>query len=137
VADGIDPIADDEIVFRRIPKSMGWCDEKTRVLSPEAFGPHKTRDTTGISVAREKYKSAELAARGQPGKSYYIAVLRVGDLRQHGLIIEPRPEPDDPGHAELPQLNAANYKDATTLERKRVLVSLCQEVLGPFDTPGA
>jgi hypothetical protein len=134
VANGIEPIADDELLFRRVPASTMWYDPVTRTLKPEAFGPSRERDSTGISFSRQKYKSAEIAARGRPGKTYYVAVLRAGDIRRLGIDVEPRPEPDDPGHAELPQLNAGNYKETTTLERQRVLVSLCLRVEGPFET---
>jgi hypothetical protein len=137
VANGVEPIADDELLFRRVPMSMLWYDPVTRILKPEAFGPNKKRDTTGISVSRQKYKSAELAARGRPGKAYCIAVLRAGDIKRLGIMVEPRPITNDPGHAELPQLNAETYKDSATLERQRQLVSVCLRVEGPFETPQA
>lgn len=136
---GIDPIADEELLFRRVPASMRWYDPTTGALRPEAFGPHKQRDATGISVSREKYKSIEEFARGQPGKSYYVAVLRAGDLRRNGIEVVPRPETPtgyDPAHAELPVLNASNYKADETLERQWVLaVELCLRVEGPFSSP--
>jgi len=133
---GIDPIGDDELLYRRIPVSMSWYDPTTGELRPEAFGPHKQRDATGISVSREKYKSIEEAASGQPGKSYYVAVLRAGDIRHRVIEVVPRPETpigNDPAHAELPDLNASNYKSDETLERQRVLAEdLCLRVEGPF-----
>ena len=132
----IDPIADEELLFRRVPASTGWYDQTTSALNAEAFGPSKKRDTTGISVSREKYKSIEEAAHGQPGKSYYIAVLRAGDLRRHGIEVVPRPETPtghDPAHAELPGLNASNYNTDETVEWQRVLAEeLCLRVEGPF-----
>jgi len=133
------PIADEELLFRRVPASMGWYDPTTGVLSPEAFHPNKQRDATGISVSREKFKSIEEAARGLPGKSYYVAVLCAGDLRRNGIEVVPRPETQagyDPAHAELPNLNASSYKADETLERQRVLVEeLCLRVKGPFSSP--
>jgi hypothetical protein len=135
VANGTEPIADDELLFRRVPLSTRWFDPITRILRPEAFRPSKERDVTGISVSRQRYKVAELAARGRPGNFYYVAVLRAGDIRQLGITVEPRPLLNDPGHAELPQLNAANYKDSETLERERQLVTICLRVEGPFQTP--
>lgn len=133
---GVVPVADDELLYRRIP--VIWYDSSTGTPKPEAFAPHKTRDITGLSVSRARFKSLEQAARGMPGKSYYVAVLRAGDLRQAGLAVEPRPEtPDgyDVSHAELPDLNSATYKDDVTLERQRILVTLCRQVAGPFETP--
>ena len=107
------------------PHQRVWYDPATGVLNSEAFGPHKTRDTSGLSVPRAKYKSIEEAAHGQPGKSYFVAVLRAGDLRQRGIDVVPRPVlPDgrrDPAHAELPDLNGSVRKADQTLERQRIL----------------
>lgn len=120
---------------------MDWYDPADGTLKPEAFGPHKQRDVTGISVSRGKHRSVEEAARGQPGKTYFVAVLRAGDLRQRGISVVPRPETPagfDPAHAELPELNGANYKTDATLELQRVLAEeLCLRVEGPFTTPSA
>ena len=138
MSNGLDPIADDEFLYRRVPASAQpqRIDPVKREVNDQAFAPHKTQDVSGLSVSRAKYKAIEEAGQGRPGKSYYVAVLRAGDLRQHGIVVEPRPRPEenDPGHAELPQLNAENYKDSDTLERQRILVSLCLRVEGPFAT---
>jgi hypothetical protein len=134
VANGLDPIADDEILFRRVPEC--WFDFETQKPLDQAFGPHKKRDTTGVSLSRAKYKTIEEAALGQPGKTYYIAVLRASDVRQAGMTIDPRPTPDDPGHSEFSDLRADNYRDDLTQERQRRLVELCLEIKGPFTTPG-
>ena len=59
-----------------------------------------------------------------------------GDLRQKGIAVVPRPETptgNDPAHAELPDLNAGNYKSDETLERQRLLAEeLYLKVKGPF-----
>lgn len=128
--EGNDPIADEESLYR-VPQSMGWYCVDTGLKS-EAFAPHKTQDVTGISVYRAKYKSIEEAAKGRPGKSYYVAILRAGALRQQGIEVVPRPKPDDSGHAELPDLNSGNRKTDNILELQRVLVDLCLAVEGPF-----
>ena len=107
VPDSVEPIGDDEILFRRVPASTGWYNRETGVLSPEAFQPHKANDTTGLSLAREKFKTEEQAGLGAPGKSYYVVRLRAGDVRRCGIAIEPRPYPDDPGHTECPDMNSA------------------------------
>jgi hypothetical protein len=139
VANGTEPIADDELLYRRVSAKAQpqRFDPATRQLSDQAFAPHKTEDATGLSVTRAKGKTIEQAARGGPGKSYYVAILRAGDLRQRGIAVEPRPTPDDPGHAELPQLNSASRKESRTLELQRELVSLCLAVEGPYETPAA
>ena len=131
---GVEPIADEELLYRRVP--TGWYDPATALLKSEAFAPHKSNDVTGLSVSRAKYKSLEEAARGRPGKSYYVAVLRAADLRRNGIRFVPRPGvPDgyDPAHAELPDLNSGNRKSDETLERQRLLAEeLCLRVEGPF-----
>lgn len=134
---GIDPISDDELLYRRVPASASptWYDPSTGELSAQAFAPHKTQDKTGLSVFRAKHKSIEDAAKGRPGKVYYVAKLRVRDVWQAGIAVVPQPiTPDgyDHAHAELPDLNAGNRKSGETLERQRVLVELCLEVAGPF-----
>ena len=136
---GTEPIEDDELLYRRVPASTGWYGPDTGGLKSEAFGPHKTRDITGLSVVRAKHKSIKEVARGRPGKSCFVAVLRVGDLRQRGIDVVPRPNlPDgrhDPAHAELPGLNSESRKANQTLEWQRILADeLSLRVEGPFAT---
>ncbi len=130
-----DLIADDELLYRRVSKRSKWYNPDTDALHPQAFAPHKTSDETGISVYRAKYKSAEEASRRTPGEWYYVVVLCAGDVRREGLAIVPRPQPDDPGHAELPELNAGNYKSDVMGVRQRILAKLRIRVEGPFQTP--
>jgi hypothetical protein len=130
--DGTEPITDDELLYRRIPVSKRWYDADG--VSPEAFDP-RPNETTGISVSRAKYKSIEQAAKGPSKQGYYVAVLRAGDLRQNSLQVVPRPEPDDPGHAELPDLTCENRLTQEAEERKLRLSELSQRVEGPFHSP--
>ncbi len=114
-------------------------DPATGTVERSAFAPHRKVDVTGLSVSRAKFKSLE--DLGRPGKSYFVAVISAGDLRQRGIeVVSPPNLPDgqyDPAHAELPDLNAATYKDDITLERQRILAEeLCLRVEGPFETPG-
>jgi hypothetical protein len=127
--DGTEPVADDEVLYRRIPVSTGWYADGR--LSPEAFDP-RPDETTGISIYRKKYKSLEEVARGKSKKGYYVAEFRASDLRRHGVEVEPRPLPDDPGHAELPDLTCLNRLDAEALERKLRLARLSLRVHGRF-----
>lgn len=126
---GIEPVADDELLYRRIPVSTGWYSEDR--LSPEAFDPRRD-ESTGISVYRAKYTSLKEAARGKSRQGYYVAVLRAGDLRERGIEIVPRPAPDEPGHAELPDLTCHNRREPETQERKVLLTKLPVQVRGPF-----
>jgi len=61
VANGIEPIADDELLYRRVPAAAQpqRFNPATRELSDQAFAPHKTEDATGLSVSRAKIKSIE------------------------------------------------------------------------------
>ena len=132
---GEEPIADDEILLRRIPVSTGWYNPSTGTLYSQAFDPHRTNDTTGLSLSREKYKSVQDVATGPSKMGYYVARLLARQLRSAGIEIVPRPNMEsgyDAAHAELPDLNSANRKEDLTIERMEALSSLKIEVLGPF-----
>jgi hypothetical protein len=131
--DGTEPIDDDEFLYRRIPVSQNWYDPTVDSRpSPEAFRPTQF-DNTGLSLSRNIYKSIEDAARGMVGKKYYIAVLRVGDLRAEGIPMEPRSKPGDPGHAEIPGLTYENRRTDGAVEWKTLFAQkLCLRVEGPF-----
>jgi hypothetical protein len=131
VDDGNEPVEDDELLYRRVPEA--WYDPATGRLDEQAFAPHKTNDITGLSHSREKYKTIEEAARGRAGKRYYVAVLKARDLRANGIAVEPRPQPGDPGHVELPDLNAGRAKEQRVLELQRVLLQMPLSVDGPFE----
>ena len=138
--DGTEPIADVELLYRRIPAA--WYDLTTGIIGELAFAPNKDRDTTGLSVSRAKYKTVEQAALRQSGKKYFVAVLIAGELRraQPAIQIVPQPHlPDgyDASHAELPDLTAGNRKDNDTLVRQELLATppCLLRVDGPFFTP--
>jgi len=132
--DGNEPIADDELLYRRIPASTNWYSEA--VLSPMAFRPHGERDVDGISLWRAKHTSIDQAARGRPGKEYYVAVLRAGDLAAHGIEVTATPKRGEPGHASLPALNSENRRDPAALDLQGLLAGqLTVRVEGPFRTP--
>lgn len=129
-SDNTDPIEDDEILYRRIPASQGWYDGTE--LSPEAFRPTEN-DTTGLSVVRGKYTPIEEAAKGRPGKSYYVALLQAGGLREAGIEVVSRPTANDCAHAELPQLTFELRKSPQVREWKILLAhELTIRVEGPF-----
>jgi hypothetical protein len=133
VLPGSDPIADDELLYRRIPAALNLHDPTAEPsLLPDAFRPNQN-DLTGLSVYRAKYKSLEAVAFGREGKKYYVAVLRAGDLRAKGIEVVPRPLDDDPGHAELPSLSYQTRKSDQVVEWKALLAQeLCLRVEGPF-----
>ena len=129
--DGTEPVTRDEILYRRIPASKGWYDDRNRV-SPEAFDPRKN-ETGGISLFRSKYKTIQEVAKGPSRAGFFVAVLRAGDLIKEGIRIVPRPDPPNvPGPVELPGLNCENRLTQEALERKVSLAKLCLRIEGPF-----
>ena len=133
--DAIEPIDDAEILYRRIPFSTGWYQpDKQPPLEPEAFRPTRF-DSSGISVSRKKCTSLEQAARGQPGKVYYVAVFRAGDLRAAGMEVSANPVEGNPGHAEISSLRYDNRKSKQAIEWRFLLAHrLCLRVEGPFQS---
>ena len=132
--DGTEPILDDEILYRRVPVSMEWYDrEKNPPLNYFAFCPTKN-DKTRLSVYRGKYKTAQqVAASLRPGARYYVAELRAGDLLSKKISVVPAPLPDDPGHAEIPDLTYQNKDTSRAIEIQKTLAEeLCLCVHGPF-----
>jgi hypothetical protein len=125
-----DSISDDEIVYRRVPVSQGWVDE--RGVSMNAFKP-RPDDETGISVYRARFLSLEDAAKGLSKHGYYVLALRSGDLRAAGIDIVPKPEADLPGHAELPSLAYHVPESDVSIQHRRLLADqLVMAIHGPF-----
>lgn len=129
---GVDQIADDEELYRRVPA----CYFPNGIVSDQAFAPHKERDTTGLSLFRAQYKRIE--DLGKPGKTHCVAVLRAGDIRAAGMTIVARPDIGngqfDLAHVEVPELNSAAYKTTLTQERQRRLLEMSR-IIGPITCP--
>lgn len=132
MGDGTERIEDEELLYRRVPIVQFNRTAEPPHPFPVAFRP-KEVDTLGLSVTRAKYiSSTEFAKLGQ-GKQYYVAVLCAGDLREHGIEVEPRPIPGQPGHAELPGLTWDNRKnDDQELWQVLMAKKLCLDTKGPY-----
>ena len=130
-----DRIDDEEVLFRRVPASTGWYrGDQAPPLEPEAFRPNRN-DVTGISLSRAISTTVEEAAKGRPGKSYYVAVLRAGDLRATGMQVVPRPVEGNPGHAEIANLTYDERKSRRAIEWQFLLAhKLCRGIQGPYRT---
>lgn len=131
--DGTEPIDDDEIIFRRVPVSMGWYSPETG-CSPQAFTP-RPDDDTGICFVRQKYSSAEEAARGASKKGYWILRLKAGKLRERGIELVPRPVDGSPGHVELPEVSSSAVRDGSRRAEEIILLlakELIEDGIGPF-----
>lgn len=105
------PVADDEFVLRRVHRV--YYDQHLPIpIQPAAFRPTQ-RDTTGISVLRERFATpADTLANLPPDKraDYYVVRLPVRDLLTLGLSVVPEPIPGGPpGHAVIPELNRGAY----------------------------
>ena len=128
---GHEPLDDDEVVYRRIPVNPSFYDpERDSKPSPQAFKPRED-DTTGISVFRAKYVTPEEVTSNPRGRPYYVAALRVGDLRAEGIEVLPRPNEDGPGHAEIPALTYETRKLDSSKERMLLLAHRLCVVTGP------
>ncbi len=138
-AEGIDPIRDEEFLYRKIPVSQGWYDpDATPPISPQAFHP-RPDDNAGLSLDRARsedhpdFKMVDQAGQGQSSKGYYVAVLRAGDLRANGINVVAEPILGNPGHAMIPDLKYENRQTDRSLEWKVLLAhELTLDVQGPF-----
>lgn len=119
MADQLDQVGDDEILYRRIPSH--WYNSLTDPKLPAmAFRPHKTADPDGLSLERARYKTAEEAAVGRPGKAYHVAAVRAGDLRDLGLTMSVT-DHNNPSHVVIPELNSGDYKGDRTIELAQII----------------
>lgn len=82
----------DEFIVRRMHKNHYDAAQPAPVTTV-ALRP-TPQDTTGLSVSRQKYTTAEaLAASGRrPGESYTVR-LGVAELQRLGLSVMPDPDP--------------------------------------------
>ena len=104
-----EPVGKDEFVLRRIHKDHFKPALATPVLRL-AFQPTKW-DVDGLSVCREKFiTAAQLAAVGRTPGAYSVARLAVAALHALSLTAVPSARADLPGHAVIPELNFAAYR---------------------------
>jgi hypothetical protein len=137
LGDGREPISDEEILYRRVSENSRWYDpNQTPQVSWVAFRPSQ-RDTTGLSVWRGKYMSAETAAiqHARPGRRSFVIELRAGDLRKIGVTVAPSADEGGPGHASLTNLSHSTYQsgknEIETLARL-IAQTLIRAVTGPY-----
>lgn len=140
----MDVITDDERLYRRIPVGPGYCttDPATQRLnvSAQAFHPHRERDVDGLSLSRGRTEShptflspEDLAKSGPSPEGYFLAELIYGELRKAGIRVIPDPQPHDPGHVLLPELNSSDRKSDRVKELEMQLATtLTHFVHGPF-----
>lgn len=118
MADPVDHVDNEETLYRRVP--FHWFDaRKSPDPSIEAFRPHPTADTDGLSFERARYKTPEDVAVGRSKYPYHVAEVRVSDLRALGLTISVTE--NDPSHVLVPELNSANYSSDRTFEIAQII----------------
>jgi hypothetical protein len=127
-----EPVADDEILYRRVPVSKDWIDEHG--VWPDAFVP-RPDDDTGLSVYRARFLSLEDAAKGLSKRGYYVLAMRAGDLRAEQIDVVPAPRDDLPGHAEIPSLAYQDPESEDALQEREILADrLVVAIHGPYFT---
>jgi len=100
-------VADCESVLRHIPAGTHWQGKpgEPRITSPN----FELRNTeSGVSVTRWSITTAsQLLARlksgagNMVGEASRVAVAKVKDIQKAGFSVVPKPQEDDPGHAEI------------------------------------
>jgi hypothetical protein len=135
MADGSEPLEDEELVYRRIPVSTNWYDpQNAQPFSLQAFRP-RDGETGGLSLVRAKYKSPEEAARNNSGRAYWVAALSVGTIRALGMEVVRDPlrahplHGDDPSHVQIPQLMSANRRET---EGMQLALAEIASIIGRF-----
>ena len=107
--DDATPVSPDEVVVRLI-----WTDFHKPAATPpvrdRAFLP-RPNDETGISVFRvaclPDARNALAAIAPEKRDKYALALLHMAELTAIGLTVEPAKIDTVPGHAVIPELNAA------------------------------
>ncbi len=121
--------ADEHVLRRVFPEH--WAGEETSAPSPYGFKPAGD-DADGLTVWLASKKSPESLHGRKREREFYVASLRVGDIRDRGLEVILTDESD--GHCVIPQITAAEYASSedSTLEFMVALSESISERLGPF-----
>ena len=136
-----DRLEDDEILLRRILDKDEQYKPESQSIFYGAFKPTSI-DDEGISLTRAKSEThpeflddQEFGLQGRNPAGYYIAWFRLTDLVAENIVVQPSPEPSDPGHVHLPDLWYDNRRDTSAIELMRKMASLRFKVTGPFKQP--
>lgn len=125
----MDEIPDDEFLLRHIPGGTLWQAPGPRITSAN-FQLRHDRLETGVSVTRTEFTSParllELVG-GSLQQGSRIASARVGNIRQLGLRVIPKPLEDDPGHAEI-QSDLASLDDHACRKQLALLFQFVAEI---------
>lgn len=125
---GINPIGENEVLYRRISVAHYVNDE----VLLEAFLPTPS-DDDGLSLAREVLGPSGAAATGRNDRQFYVAEIRRSDLPEGVTII-----PDSDTHAFIPQLTHQTRRSQEkqisdqVKQRAEILRLRCANVTGPY-----
>jgi len=121
---------DKEFLYRRV-SHRDFDPGNSLPPAPIAFRPRQD-DANGLSVDRAKYVPLRVAghSKTQPDKHYYVARLRVSDLRKEGMQLAV--DPADKGHVLISNLNFANRGDKTQSQWQVKMANELCVVLDPW-----
>lgn len=119
--DGTEPVADDEVILRRIPPSkLGIA--TTKEVSK---GGHRATSATlstdqgeeGLSCSRLAITSPQqllnqLSDQGKDLEGWTVCRMFVRDVRALGLDVVPRPVQNDLGHCEIVDADSKPYPNS-------------------------
>jgi hypothetical protein len=109
-APNVNPLSQNEIVYRRIPLSQMDNGQVQLV----AFKPHETQDTDGLSLSRECCGPSGAAATGLAPKQFMVAQTLVAEVEQiDGLTVHA----DSDDHALVPQMTSALRRSKVQADR--------------------
>lgn len=114
---------DFEPLLRRFIPQAG-----STAIPATAFRPNP-KDITGISVSFEKYPNPidrVLARTNRPPSDYSVCRFDLSDLPQ--LSVVAAPEPDDEGHATIPEI-APPYQELAKSDARKIQLKEWQEEL--------
>lgn len=129
----IRPLADDELLYRRLPANPQFYDPIRDLLRDVAFRPTPA-DTDGLSLSREVVGTVGAAATGRVGRDFFVATLCVSDIRAAGLDVVA----DRDDHALITDLTNERRQSTDRAVRDRLLkassdlVAVVSRIDGPF-----
>ncbi len=133
-------IPPDAILWRRVNRDDKYQIKKGRPTSP-AFNRHKAKDVIreynidepAISVCIADTAIENGLTSRDVAKGEYLVKITAEEVRNLGLGIVRTPLPDDPGHADIFDLQ--NRSKTKFKEVQRALAKACEWEIGPVPEP--
>ena len=128
----MDEVADDEYLLRHIPGGTLWQAPGPRITSAN-FQLRHDRQETGVSVTRAKITTPQRLLElvgGSIQAGSRVAGARVAEVRALGMRVVPKPQDNDPGHAEI-QSDQASLDDHACRKKLALLFQFVSTELPP------